>query len=645
MMKSMMKGRCCSLLSLALLLLLSLSLVLTSCGSLGALFDPFGKNDATVNEEDEPDDPWGGNETKEPVIADELEDFEFMEIGEGEYSFYGVKNKDVTSCVIPEGFTQIRVLAFDHYLSLTSVVIPASMQEIEELAFARCRNLESIVVAEGNPRYKVVDNCLIDIDTKTLICGLKGAVIPADGSVEVIGEGAFCGCKIEQVVIPETVTEIRSSAFAECDRLRSISLPAGITEIAPYAFQACKAMEAIDLPEGIRTIGERAFDGCGSLISLEIPNSATDIGEYAFDGCFDLTEFKIGDGIEYFTMDFLPNCQALKSLHIGASVTEFRKNMRSYPALEQITVSTGNQKYYVSSNCLIDGDEYRVVMGCVNSTLPTDGSARIIGAWAFYGRTEITTLVIPNSVKEIENGAFAECTSIRTLTFPVGSVRGVADTAFMGCATSLEEIIGVHGVMFPNTDEGNQIWYKVVDNCLIRFGEEDADHDGNYNLYYDVLILGNKNSVIPDGLRHIGSYAFMGSSIEKVEFPDTLRAIRDHAFYDCDKLKTVLIKDRISSVEDLAFGECDALESVVLHGNDLVLGGYGYGSATFLSGAFVNCPNLKTVFYLGSENNIKIDFRGTSNEIQNATWYFYSATEPTKPGKYWRYRDGIPMPW
>jgi hypothetical protein len=405
-------------------LLLSLSLVLTSCGSLGALLDPFG-NKVTEDEEEETGDPWGGDETEAPVIADELEDFEFMEIGEGEYSFYGVKNKDVTSCVIPEGFTEIRVLAFDHYLSLTSVVIPASMQEIEELAFARCPNLESIVVAEGNPRYKVVDNCLIDTETKTLICGLKDAVIPADGSVEVIGEGAFCGCKIEQVVIPDTVTEIRGYAFSECDRLRSISLPAGITEIAPHTFRECKAMETIDLPEGIKTIGERAFDGCGSLISLEIPDSTTDIGEYAFDGCFDLTEFRIGDGIEDFTMDLLPNCQALKSLHIGASVTEFKKNMRSYPALERITVSEGNRKYYVSSNCLVDGDVFMVVMGCVNSTLPTDGSARIIGEWAFYGRTEITTLVIPNSVKEIENGAFVECTSIRTLSSPVGSVRGV----------------------------------------------------------------------------------------------------------------------------------------------------------------------------------------------------------------------------
>jgi hypothetical protein len=195
--------------------------------------------------------------------------------------------------------------------------------------------------------------------------------------------------------------------------------------------------------------------------------------------------------------------------------------------------------------------------------------------------------------------------------------------------------------MFPNTEEGNEIWYKVVNNCLIRFGEEDADHDGNSNLYYDVLLLGNKNSVIPDGLRHIGDYACMGSSIKEVHFPDTLRGIGYKAFYDCDKLKTVAIRERIGAVEDLAFGECDGIESILLCG-DVVLGG---PSQYFTSGAFMNCPNLKTVYYMGTENNISVEFRGTDETVQNATWYFYSATEPEVRGKYWRFKDGIPTLW
>ena len=645
MMNFMMKNRVCSLLMALLLLLLSLSLVLTSCGNLGIVLDPFGKNDATVNEEDEPDDPWGGNETKEPVIADELEDFEFMEIGEGEYSFYGVKNKDVTSCVIPEGFTQIRVLAFDHYLSLTSVVIPASMQEIEELAFARCQNLESIVVAEGNPRYKVVDNCLIDIDTKTLICGLKGAVIPADGSVEVIGEGAFCGCKIEQIVIPDTVTEIRSNAFSECDSLQSVSLPGEITAIAPHTFIECESLESIELPEGVTTIGDRAFSSCYALTSMVIPNSVTELGEYVFESCFGLTELTIGDGLTEFSMQMIENSTALKSLTIGASVKKFTRNGQAYPALERITVSEGNEHYVVTSNCLIESETYTLVLGSIDGKMPTDGSVLIIGEYAFYGLTGIEVLDIPNSVQEIRAFAFADCTSIKTLIFPVGSVESVASTAFIGCAKSLEEIQGVHGVFYPNTEEGLQIHYKVVNNCLIRLEEEDSDNDGNYNVYYASLILGANNAIIPDHVRRIAAYAFMHSSIESVVIPSSVRMIETRAFYDCDRIERVVIPERVSFVEEEAFGECDVLESIVLYG-DVVLGGYSFTAASYFTvGAFTNCPKLKTVYFAGTSDKIDVEFRGTDETVQNATWYFYSATEPEKPGNYWHYKDGEVRVW
>ena len=91
-------------------------------------------------------------------------------------------------------------------------------------AFSYCTGLTSITVAKGNTKYHSAGNCLIETESKTLIAGCKNSIIPTDGSVTSIGDGAFYGCTgLTNVTIPDSVTSIGSNAFYGCTGLTSIT--------------------------------------------------------------------------------------------------------------------------------------------------------------------------------------------------------------------------------------------------------------------------------------------------------------------------------------------------------------------------------------------------------------------------------------
>ena len=129
----------------------------------------------------------------------------------------------VESIVFPEGVEYVYsgVLPRDNG-SLKSVSFSSTVKEINLINFSVSTGatsyydfpltLESITVAEDNPYYRVENDCLIEIDSATLIGSLKTATAVPEG-VKIIAQNAMRGNVNNTVVIPSDVTTIMGGAF------------------------------------------------------------------------------------------------------------------------------------------------------------------------------------------------------------------------------------------------------------------------------------------------------------------------------------------------------------------------------------------------------------------------------------------------
>ena len=242
-------------------------------------------------------------------------------IGDG--AFYWCDS--LTSITIPEGVTSIGDFAFWNCSSLTSITIPEGVTSIGSFVFSGCYSLESIVVEKGNTVYHSEENCLIETESKTLIAGCKNSIIPSDGSVTGIGEGAFYNCSfLTGITIPDSVTSIGRSAFYNCYSLTSIVIPDGVTSIGEQAFWYCRSLESITIPESVTSIGDYAFGLCDALTSITIPDSVTRIGDSAFFGCSSLESITIPDGVTSIGDNAFAYCRSLESIIFQGSMAQWK---------------------------------------------------------------------------------------------------------------------------------------------------------------------------------------------------------------------------------------------------------------------------------------------------------------------------------
>lgn len=185
-----------------------------------------------------------------------------------------------------------------------------------------------------------------------------------------------------------------------------------------------------------------------------------------------------------------------------------------------------------------------------------------IGDFAFQNNTDLLSVTIPNSVWRIGSGAFFGCNRLIGITIPK-SVTYIGEHAIEGC-TSLETIV----VEVENNK------YDSRDNC-------NAIIETSTN----TLILGCKNSTIPNNVTNIGNRAFRDCEIRKItipgsvttigegafsgcrhltsiNFPSSLKTIGEDSFSDCYELKSLYIPSSVSSIGDNAFNDCGDLEDI-----------------------------------------------------------------------------------
>ena len=204
-------------------------------------------------------------------------------------------------------------------------------------------------------------------------------------------------------------------------------------------------------------------------------------------------------------------------------------------------------------------------LNCRNLKTVTLGKGiDFIGNCAFYG-TAIESITIPGSVKTIDENAFCDCKNLKTVTLGEG-IENIYEGAFGNTAvesvTIPASVKDFNGSVFAccydlksiSIADANET-YKSVDNAVYS-------KDGTVLFYTLPSLTGT--FVVPKGVKSIEYDAFYSSLISGVKLSSTVEYIGYYAFESCNNLSSVELNEGLKEIDEYAFENCEKLSSVKL---------------------------------------------------------------------------------
>ncbi|WP_461255665.1 leucine-rich repeat domain-containing protein [Treponema sp. R80B11-R83G3] len=384
-----------------------------------------------------------------------------------------------------------------------------------------------------------------------------------------IGAESFSGRDITSVIIPNSVTSIGERAFYRCQSLTSVTIPNSVKSIGQRAFLEC-GLTGIIIPDSVTSIDKSTFSLCKSLTSITIPSSITSIGEQAFNSCSSLTSvtfsgtipsaefhadaFRLMGDIRAkfyatdnekgtpgtYTTEGPLSTKRAWTKQVGTTTPATVQPATAQPTVTPAQTGDPESDFRVSKSVTKTGNTITITGYVGNkSTVIIPSSIQNlpvteIGGGAFFQKTGITSVTIPNSVTTIERTAFSSCAKLTSITIP-DSVTYIGMQAFFEC-TSLT------------------------------------------------------NVTIPNSVTILGQGVFMGcTSLTSVTIGNGVTTIDAGTFSRCTSLTSVTIGSGVTNIRANAFDGCTNITSVTFNGT--------IPSANFIDRAFVDIGDLRAKFY------------------------------------------------
>ena len=313
-------------------------------------------------------------------------------------------------------------------------------------------------------------------------------------------------------------------------------------------------------------IGKIAFN-CSSVTSVSIPNTVKTIESQAFRLTSRLTSIIIPSSV----------ISIVSNAFVGSGVTS-------------ITVEEDNPVYDSRNNCnaIIETATNTLVQGCKNTIIPNDIVS--IGDYAF-NQMGLTAINLPSSITNIGDYAFNN-NKVSMVTLPE-NVISIGKAAFSECSITSITIpatvtsIGINPFSFCS----NLVSIKVADSNPVY------DSRNNCNAIIETstntLVVGCKNTIIPNTITFIGDHAFYGSPIVSIDIPISVVEIGLSAFQRCSQLSSISIPDGVTSIRAYAFDACSNITSIK----------FPYSLTTIGAAAFVG-TNLTSIIIPKSVTSI-----------------------------------------
>ena len=507
----------------------------------------------------------------------------------GGYAFYACAS--LTELTIPNSVATIGVFAFDGCSNLQSITLPKTLKTIEYATFAYCDNL---IYVDIPPSVETIS------DYAFYSCAnLTELTLP--NSVNRIGTYAFARCiNLQSITLPKTLKAIEYATFWHCDNLVYVDIPPSVENIGKFAFQECASLLYATIHGAIKAIGQQAFCYCSGLQSVTIGENIEEIGYYAFYGCTSLTTV---NSLRYYPFpideEVFPE-RGNATLYVPAGASE------QYETTDGWSGFAETWEGQVYTNVGLDGLKYEFDSRWNGSNV--ERTARLLGEYveqkgkllipsqiefdekiyavssiiwtAFQDKTELTSVIIPETVTHIEYRAFMNCSNLTNVVFPE-SVTYIGSDAFAGTP-----------------------WYE-------NLPEKEIIYIGKVAYAYKGEMPANTEIKIREGTTMLGTKLFrLQTNLTGISLPEGLSTIGERAFQGCTGLTSCIIPSSVKNIANYAFLDCTDLTSLVIPESCDVIGAYAFARCTGLTsillpdrnqlqsieyGAFYGCTNLTDV--------------------------------------------------
>ena len=374
-----------------------------------------------------------------------------------------------------------------------------------------------------------------------------------------------CGTNLTNVTFPSTLKSIGSFAFMQCENLSDFTLPAGLESIYQHAFYGCDSLTSVTIPGRVTFLDGQIFANCKNLKSATID----------FDPSFDLNTFVYCNNSPYFN-----SCPNLEKVNVSAEHPFFK-------SVDGVLFSKANVLLYYPT-----GKKY------TNYIVP-EGTNEIAGR-AFNNAEYLEKITIANSVTSLGDLCFSNASKLNTIHFGT-NLTSIGEEAFQGTGfITFSFPTGVETIGNKCLSRCSELTYISIPATVKSIGHslckqsyivstiEVSDENPYYVSVDNILYSKDLKTVLicPSGKIGVVSIS-MGA-----------QNVFGNPFIDCQNVTKFIFPEGMTDTG--CFDFCDSLESIVLPASinnlkdDVEQESY-----------FCRCPNLKYIFYLGTETQFQ----------------------------------------